>query len=101
MKIEYRPAEYKKKLKPVVEAFFRLYELKGVSEVRVEPSLDKLTVGIMICPQPGSIIEEICTREVPAAGQLVRAGKEYVVLDIAVRQRCSVYFEYYESLLRK
>lgn len=100
MDIEYRPADNAGKLEPIAEAFFRLYELKGPSGVRVEPSINELTPGIMICPQEGSVIEEICAREVPATGKLVRSGRNYATVDITPGQRCLVNFEYYESIFR-
>jgi len=94
MKINYRPADMKKELRPIVEKFFKLYELIGPEKVRVEPSIDELTPGIGICPEKGSVIEEICTLDVPETGQLVRSGKGYVTIDIGPEQRCLVQFEY-------
>lgn len=55
----------------------------------------------MICPEKGSVIEEICIREVSAIGRLVRAGKEYVTLDIDGGQRCLVHFEYQAPVTRE
>jgi len=94
MKINYRPADAESELRPLAETFLRHYELKKPSEIRVEPSIDGLTPGVMICPERGSVIEEICRRNTSNHPGLVRAGKSYVVIDIAPGQRCLVEFEY-------
>ncbi len=101
MRIEYRPADAEEELKPIANAFFELYELKGPSKVRVEPSINKLMPGIMLCPEKGSVIEEMCTRETPATGRLVRFGEGYVTIDISTGQHCAVFSEYKEPWTRE
>jgi len=100
MDIEYRPADCKAELEPLLRDFLEHYDLKGTSSIRVDASIVVLsTPGIMIFPQKGSTIEEICTKDTPPIGQLVRSQKSYATIDIP-QGRCVVHYESSESWCR-